>query len=220
MKNLFYVFFAILLFSCSQPKDSAPHTKTINKTEPISKTEGENCVFSTNLKLTQVIWSGYKTTDKIKVTGKFNRFKSAKIQKKNEFQSIQDLIEGLDFLIDVGSSSSGDEIRDNNLKDFFFNLLAKNLTITGKLEKLEKDSVSVLLKLLGQEKRFKLQALYENDMIQIKGTINILNQLGAAKAFEGISNKCYELHKGPDGVSKTWQDVDVLIKAPIIKICN
>ena len=81
-------------------------------------------MFSTDLKRTQVIWSGYKTTDKIKVTGKFNTFKAAKIQKNNEFQSIQDLIEGLDFLIDVGSSSSGDEIRDNNLKDFFFNFLA------------------------------------------------------------------------------------------------
>ncbi len=217
MKNiisLLSIFVFLFFFSCLNEK------QTNKKTESVSKIEDGNCLFSTDLKRTQVIWSGYKTTDKIKVTGKFNTFKSAKIQKNNEFQSIQDLIEGLDFLIDVGSSSSGDEIRDNNLKDFFFNLLAKNLTITGKLEKLEKDSVGVLLKLFGQEKRFKMQALYENDMIQIKGTINMLNQLGATKAFESISNKCYELHKGPDGVSKTWQDVDILIKAPIIKTCN
>ena len=201
-------------FSCVNEK------KTNKKIEPINKIESDNCLFSTNLKQTQVIWSGYKTTDKIKVTGKFNRFKSAKIQKNNEYKSIQDLIEGLDFVIDVGSSSSGDEIRDSNLKDYFFNLLAKKLTITGKFEKLEKDSVNVLLKLFGQEKRFKLQAFYENDLLQIKGTINILNQLGANKAFESISNKCYELHKGPDGISKTWSDVEVFIKAPIKKNCN
>ena len=155
---LFFIFF----FSCVNDK------KENKNSEPINKIESENCIFSTNLKSTQVIWSGYKTTDKLKVTGKFNRFKSAKIQKINEYNSIQDLIEGLDFVVDVSSSSSGDEIRDANLKDFFFNLLAKNLVISGKFEKLEQDSVNVLLKLFGQEKRFKLKAIYENDMLQIK----------------------------------------------------
>ncbi len=74
--------------------------------------------------------------------------------------------------------------------------------------------------MFGQQQRFKLAAVYENDMLQIKGTVNILEQLGAKKAFEGISNKCYDLHKGPDGISKTWEDVEILIKAPIIKTCN
>ena len=57
-------------------------------------------------------------------------------------------------------------------------------------------------------------------MIQIKGSIDLVESLGALKAFESISNKCYDLHKGPDGISKTWKEVEVLIKAPIIKSCN
>ncbi len=208
------ILIAIICFSCVNEK------KTNQKVELISEVENSNCVFSCDLKNTQVIWSGYKTTDKIKVTGQFNRFKSSKIQKNNQYQSIQNLIEGLDFTIDVGSSFSGDEIRDNNLKHFFFNLFAKDLVINGKFGKLEKDSVNVQLTLFGQERRFKLNAYYENDIIHIQGHVNIIDQLGATKAFESISQKCFDLHKGPDGIPKTWQDVEIYIKAPITKVCN
>ena len=57
--------------------------KKNQKLDLISKIESENCMFSPNLKTTQVIWNGYKTTDKIKVTGQFNKFKSAKIHKNS-----------------------------------------------------------------------------------------------------------------------------------------
>ena len=216
MKNLIklLVFFCVFFLSCVN------ENKTNKEADLINKIETASCVFSSDLKATQVIWSGYKTTDKVKVTGQFKKFKSSKIFQNNQYQSVEDLIEGLDFNIDLGSSVSGDPIRDGNLKDFFFNLLAKNLVIRGEFEKIEGDSINVLLKLFGQEKRFKLGAVYENDMFQIKGTINIIDQLGAKKAFEGISNKCHDLHKGPDGISKTWEGVEILIKAPIIKTCN
>ena len=36
------------------------------------------------------------------------------------------------------------------------------------------------------------------------------------QAFNAISKKCYDLHKGADGVSKTWKQVDVLIKALVL----
>ena len=180
----------------------------------------ENCVYSANLKATDVIWSGFKTTDKIKVTGKFNKISSNKIQNKNEFSNLSELIEDLDFSIDLSSSSSGDEIRDLNLKNYFFNLLASNFVLNGKFENIENDSVYVVLDFFGKQKKVKLGYAYQNKMIQIKGSIDLVESLGALKAFESISNKCYDLHKGPDGISKTWEEVEVLIKAPIIKSCN
>ena len=63
-------------------------------------------MYSANLKATDVIWSGFKTTDKIKVTGKFNKISSNKIQNKNEFSNLNELVENLDFSIDLSSSSS------------------------------------------------------------------------------------------------------------------
>ena len=116
----------------------------------------ENCVYSANLKATDVIWSGFKTTDKIKVTGKFNKISSNKIQNKNEFSNLSELIEDLDFSIDLSSSSSGDEIRDLNLKNYFFNLLASNFVLNGKFENIENDSVYVVLDFFGKQKKVKL----------------------------------------------------------------
>ena len=78
-----------------------------------------------NLKKTKLIWSRYKTTDKIKVTGTLNKFKSSKIQNNNQYNSIKNLVEGLDFVVDLSSSTSGDEIRDLNLKISFLNILVK-----------------------------------------------------------------------------------------------
>ena len=54
---------------------------------------------------------------------------------------------------------------------------------------------------------------YFDHIIQIKGSINLESQFDALKAYNAISNKCYDLHKGVDGISKTWKQVDVHIKA-------
>lgn len=215
MNKLNKIFLMILFFaSCVNERN------TETQLEKTLLNSNENCVYSANLKATNVIWSGYKTSDKIKVTGKFNKFNSKKILEKNEFSNLNDLIEDLDFSIDLSSSSSGDEIRDLNLKNYFFNLFASNFVLNGKFEKINNDSIDVILDFFGNQKKIRLGYTYEDNMIQIKGSINLLKNLGALKAFESISSKCYDLHKGPDGISKTWKEVDVLIKAPIIKNCN
>ena len=44
--------------------------------------------------------------------------------------------------------------------------------------------------------------------LQIK-TIMDTNTWQAQAAIESINKACYELHKGADGVSKTWSDVAI-----------
>jgi hypothetical protein len=46
-------------------------------------------------------------------------------------------------------------------------------------------------------------------MCKIIETIDILNDFKAQTALESISKACFELHKGPDGVSKTWSEVAI-----------
>ena len=67
---------------------------------------------------TEISWSGYKTNNKIKVEGSFNDFSFNREDQK--FDSIHDLVNGLKFSINSLSSSSGDLMRDLNLKDYFF----------------------------------------------------------------------------------------------------
>jgi hypothetical protein len=55
--------------------------------------------------------------------------------------------------------------------------------------------------------------------LKVRGTFS-LEDFGAIKAYQSIQNKCYDLHKGADGISKTWDDVDVIINVPISKVCK
>ena len=41
--------------------------------------------------------------------------------------------------------------------------------------------------------------------------------MGAYKAYNSISAKCYDLHKGADGISKTWDEVNVILDVPFTK---
>ena len=57
------------------------------------------------------------------------------------------------------------------------------------------------------------------DMLNLRGRIS-LNEIGAVQAFNSIHDKCVDLHRGPDGISKTWDQVDVTIDIPIVKDCR
>jgi hypothetical protein len=42
----------------------------------------------------------------------------------------------------------------------------------------------------------------------VEGVIN-LEDFGAQAAVESINKACFDLHKGADGVSKTWSEVAI-----------
>ena len=167
---------------------------------------------------TKVIWNGYKTNDKVKVVGYFSEFSTNRENQK--FNSIDELVNGLAFSIKSSSSFSGDPIRDKNLQDNFFNYLTKEFLINGTLGQPINDSIDVTFDVFGQKRTLRFGCQYNiipgsnsDYMIEISGSIDLESQFGGLKAFNAISKKCYDLHKGADGVSKTWKQVDVLIKA-------
>lgn len=168
---------------------------------------------------TKVIWNGYKTNDKVKVVGYFNEFSTDR--ENQEFNSIDELVNGLTFSIKSSSSLSGDPIRDKNLQDHFFSFLTKEFLINGTLAQPINDSIDVTFDVFGQKRILRFGCQYntvpDSDyMIEISGSIDLESQFGGLQAFNAISKKCYDLHKGADGVSKTWKQVDVLIKASVI----
>jgi hypothetical protein len=171
---------------------------------------------------TKVIWNGYKTNDKVKVVGYFDEFSCDR--EDQEFSSIEELVSGLKFSIKSSSSASGDVMRDKNLKDHFFKYLTDDFVINGTLGVPINDSIDVTFDVFGKTKQIRLAFLYHiipgcpyfDHIVEIKGSINLESQFDALKAFNAISNKCYDLHKGADGISKTWKQVDIHVKALVI----
>ena len=208
LKTLTILIF-ILFISCGRNNNKEVQQEKI-------KTELDSYQF--DIENTKVIWNGYKTNDKIKVVGYFNEFSCDR--EGQEFSSIEDLVTGLKFSVKSSSSLSGDAMRDKNLKDHFFKYLTDNFVINGTLNQVVGDSIDVTFDVFGQTKQIRLVFLdniipgcpYFDHMVEIKGSINLESQFDALKAYNAISNKCYDLHKGADGISKTWKQVDVHVK--------
>ena len=213
-KSLLIPFLLIFLSFCNH-KQSADSSK-----ETIKLSEGDS--YQVDIENTKVIWNAYKTNDKINVVGYFEEFRFDR--ENQEFSSIEELVSGLQFSIKSSSSLSGDVIRDQNLKEHFFKYLTEDFVINGTLGSPINDSIDVTFNVFGQTKKIRLAFLYHiipgcpyyDHILEIKGSINLASQFDALKAYNAISNKCYDLHKGADGISKTWKQVDIHIKALVI----
>ena len=213
----FIILFALVFFSCNNNNTQEAKQKNSQISENSYQLSVEN---------TKVIWNGYKTNDKIKVVGYFDEFSCDREEQK--FSSIDELVNGLQFSIKSSSSVSGDPIRDKNLQDHFFSYLTKDFVINGTLGQPINDSIDVSFDVFGQTKTLRFGCQYSivsdspnsDSLIEIRGSIDLESQFGGLQAFNSISNKCHDLHKGADGVSKTWKQVDILIKALVLNTNN
>jgi hypothetical protein len=212
LKYVNFIMLSLLIVACNNNNNRLEEEKVDSTIKEFT--------YKIDIKNTKVIWNGYKTNDKIKVVGFFKNFSSNREGK--EFKTINELVTGLEFSIESESSHSGDQIRDMNLKDYFFKFLTEDFTINGRLGKPNNDSLDVSFLVFGKEKIIKLGYSCNqvegsiNNIIEIKGSINLESQFEAYKAYNSISEKCYDLHKGSDGVSRTWKEVDVLVKALVL----
>ena len=221
-KSFLLIFF--LIFCCV----SCTNNNVNEKETAIVKIE-DSVFYTFDKKNTKIIWNGYKTSDKIKVVGFFTEFTTVYDDLDTIFNSPISLVSGLKFSINSASSSSGDEIRDSNLRQYFFNLLTEKFTINGVLGvpgsssaglECPSDSIDVIFNVFSIERKIRFGYSFDNKkmLIEIKGPIRLGNEFGAIKAYNAIHEKCYDLHKGGDGVSKTWDIVDVHVKVPVIEV--
>ena len=207
----FSVFLLLFLISCADSKREKI-SPSIDDNNVEATKEG---LYSFDSNKAKIIWNGFKTTDRIQVTGQFDQFDSSRDMK--QFNSLEDLIDGLDFSISTSSSASGDPVRDLNLKDYFFKLLTSNFKLSGYLARPNGGVIPVTFNTLLGSKTVELNYSFENSVVRIEGLIDIGMDLGGVIAYESIHQKCEQLHTGGDGVSKTWSEVEVLIKVPIIQ---
>lgn len=171
-----------------------------------------DCIYSYDKAKTKVFWMAYKTSDKLKVVGQFEEFSTN--HENQQFSSLEELMNGLEFTINSGSSVSGDEIRDLSLRDYFFKLFTENFKIKGSLSDISEKSALATIDVYGVANSFALNYSMENNILKMKGKFS-LEEFGAKNAFNSIHQKCFDLHKGV-----TWDEVDVLIEVPILTDCK
>lgn len=199
MKNLLYytlfISYALFTVSCAKEKKETESSKTAH-------------AYHIDADHSSVQWTAYKTTDKVPVKG---TFKEIKILNSQEGNSPSAALQGLEFEIPVSSIFSKDTIRDGKLNKFFFAVMENTMSLKGafKLDGDEKGNLALTMNGLTKDLPFAYEI--SKDTILISASMD-LNNWQAQTALESLNQACLELHTGPDGVSKTWNEVSIQAK--------
>ncbi len=185
------IFFAFtLLISCKT------ETKNIEK--------NNTKVYSLVPETTTIGWTAYKTTDKVAVKGVFQELNVKVINGSTK----EEALNGLEFSIPVSSIFSKNEDRDSKLKKFFFGVMDATELLTGKLIIDSETTGKVEVKMNGVTNSFPIKHTIKGQLVTFSGTLNI-QDWNAQNALNSLNKICFELHKGADGISKTWDEVTI-----------
>ena len=183
-----------------------------------------SCTYELDTQSVKVTWTAFKTTAKVAVGGSFNGTEIAGKVKKQK--SLGNLLNGLHAAIalkDAKSLSTGNPARDQTLFDHFFSKF-KNATLDGKFSNAKGSGTDGDLKLdvkmNGKSVSVPLHYTWDaTGNFEAKGGLDLLD-FGLQTPFDELHQNCEALHKGADGVSKTWSTVDLKLSAQITQKCD
>ncbi len=165
--------------------------------------------FSLKKAKNEINFTAYKTTEKIPVGG---QFKKVDINSGGEGNSIKEAINNTEFSIPVSSIFTKDTSRDFKIKKFFFAVMDNTKLLSGKLV-LENDSTGYTnIKMNGVSNKVPFSYTIEKNTFMMNATMDV-TKWNAVEALNSLNTVCKDLHKGADGVSKTWSEVALNIKS-------
>jgi len=153
----------------------------------------------------EIHWTAYKTTDKVPVKGKFTKLN---ITKNSQGKTYAETLNGTEFSIPVSSIFSNNADRDYKLKTLFFGVMKNADLLSGTIHIDDATSGYVDFDMNGVVEKLAFEYKTTENSIQISSIMDT-SSWQAQAAIASINNACLELHKGTDGVSKTWSDVSI-----------
>jgi len=197
----------LFIFSCNtsdkKKKVQQEREKVVQKTHSYS-------IDTSGLSLT---WTAYKFTDKLGVSGTFD---SILFDTKNNTGTIEKILQDAEMIIPTEGVNSANEIRDPKLRTAFFRVFNTD-TIRGKILDTENGNGALELNMNNLTNDVEYTYSVKNDTLIVHTHFDLTQWNGEA-ALKSLNKECYDLHKGVDGISKLWPDVDVTIKFPMQKV--
>jgi hypothetical protein len=187
---------AILLTNCKS------ETKADATKETVKEVPKSTAKFSLKTAKNDIGWTAYKTTEKIPVNG---QFKKVNITANGDGNTIKEAINNTEFAIPVSSIFTKDSSRDYKIRKFFFSIMDTDL-LSGKLEISSESTGIATIKMNGITNKIPFAYVINDNVFSMKASLDI-NKWNAKAAIASLNKVCEELHKGADGVSKTWDEV-------------
>lgn len=163
----------------------------------------------------KVEWTAYKFTEKTGVKG---TFKTITPKVKGAPQTVDEMVLQTSFEIDSLSVDTGNQARDTTLSEHFFKLM-KNPKITGNITGIKDGKAMVSLTMNDVTRLVPFTYVNKNGTLTATGSIDVMD-FAMSTSMKKINESCRELHKGADGVSKTWSTVDLVITATPVNTCK
>lgn len=193
---------ALVLTGCKN--DSKKDTTTEDSTTETSAEE-TTTLLKADEGSAMLKWTAYKTTDKVGVPGEVDNLELTNL---NEGSTPEEILSGSSFKLNLMEFSTGDEGRDKTLVESFFSKLTQPEKVTGKLVENDGDWHIELTFNGVTVKKLPAKVAVNDGTATVKTTIE-LKDFKALDALASLQEACYDLHKGEDGESKTWEMVDV-----------
>lgn len=196
MKKLAFILFSFVVLTACKSKDKKVETNNITTTTQSYQLDADTVI---------VNWIGYKFTEKKGVKG---LFKTVKVSNNKKGSTIEDALIGATVSIPVSSIFSNNEIRDNKLKTLFFGMMDHTELLSATITQANNNNGVLSLTMNNQTHNLPFTLVNDGNTAYLKTTID-LHTWNADKALASIHKACELLHTGADGVSKTWNIVDV-----------
>ena len=188
----------------SSDKNQEPHQEEVSiEKETLFVTEPNNVVIN---------WTSFKLSEKVSVGGTFDSISVDNLIESNgtlEGSTILEVVKGASLHIYTSSVNSKNPERDTKISDSFFGTMVNSQVIDGAIIALEDDGTGIL-EITMNEMAKQVDVLWEVEDLRFKMTssINIQNW-SAQSSLDSLNNVCSELHRGSDGESVLWPDVDI-----------
>ena len=196
--SILFLAMAVSLASCKNEKKDNTTTETVT-TETAVK-------YVVKPEATSVKWTAYKTTEKKPVGGEF---KVLRFDEKTG-ATPEEALNNLSFSIPVSSVFTNDatNTRDAKIKTSFFGAMLDTELLTGTI-KYADGAYSAAITMNGVTSDLPLEVKITEERRVVMTGVMDLKEWDALGALESLNKVCFDLHKGPDGVSKTWDDVAI-----------
>lgn len=173
------------------------------------------CSYSYKADTLKVEWTAYKFTEKKGVKGSFPSFQ---LKGADKAPSAKELFEGTSIEIDPQGLESGDPARNESLKTAFFKKMLGS-KIKGSVVSFDPAISKIKIDMNGVSKVIPFRMKIEGTHYLAETDIDILD-FKMKKSLESLNKVCKDLHKGPDGISKTWSQVSLSLSVELVENCQ
>jgi hypothetical protein len=203
MRKIFIISFLVIATSFNFTACKSDVKKEESKTDGVEITNKSDLSFSVARAKNEINFTAYKTSEKVPVGGQFNE---VNVLSGGEGNSVKEAINNTEFSIPVSSIFTKDTSRDLKVKTYFFGMMADTELLSGKLMITDDVNGIAEIKMNGVTQNVPFTYTIVEKTFNMKATMDV-NNWNASAALESLNKVCFDLHKGTDGVSKTWSDV-------------